>query len=391
MQDSIKVETYHSISSISIEEWEGLMPQVPDSLELFRFIERVGMAGYSFHSIVVRWDGRPVLYLPLFEVSLELCTMLDGLAQKCFAKLTPLFPRLLKPRILAVGFVEGEWSAVGVDYSVSPEIKEKAWSLALSALNNLGDKLDYDLMLYLNFLDEQENSVLPESILHGFKEIMSYPSAILPITYSSVEEYLNSLSKGTRKDLKRKIKKSEKLKIIHTREIGPWLDTVYRLYCSYVAKYDFKFGVEGRDYFANICTSVPGAEFVLYFLGDRLLAFNLVVASEKALIDKHYAMEPDGRGYAIYFASWLENIRYCIEKGIPLYMSGPGNEATKAYLGGKFLASVTMFKHRNWLMHRILALCSPLIAYKPDIAVDEILLNPKDIAILGKHLERMAS
>jgi hypothetical protein len=59
--------------------------------------------------------------------------------------------------------------------------------------------------------------------------------------------------------------------------------------------------------------------------------------------------------------SWLENIRICVERGIPLYHAGQGVEKTKAHLGAKLIPMYLLFKHRQPLINRFLV-ASPAVS-----------------------------
>ena len=61
-----------------------------------------------------------------------------------------------------------------------------------------------------------------------------------------------------------------------------------------------------------------------------------------------------GRKYNLYVLSWLENVRTCVERKIPLYYAGQGTEKTKAHLGATFIPSFILFKHRQPVFDRLL-------------------------------------
>jgi hypothetical protein len=61
-----------------------------------------------------------------------------------------------------------------------------------------------------------------------------------------------------------------------------------------------------------------------------------------------------GRKYNIYVLSWLENVRTCVERKIPLYYAGQGAEKTKAHLGATLIPNFILFKHRLPVIDRLL-------------------------------------
>ena len=124
------------------------------------------------------------------------------------------------------------------------------------------------------------------------------------------------------------------------------------------------FGAHNRLFFEKICERVPGAEYTLYFVREELAAFNLLVVKPEAMVDKNFCMDYElGRKYHLYVLSWLENIRNCAERGIPLYDAGQGVEKTKAHLGAALIPMYLLFKHRQSVIHRFLV-ASPAMSEK---------------------------
>src|SRR5438128_1537444 len=103
------------LDSFSSEELKRLFRHLPDAAETLQLMQRSGFDGFRFHSIVVRQENKPILFLPLCEASFNLSTFLDGGLKKIMAALAWLLPGLFCPRILGVGLVEGEWGAIGWD------------------------------------------------------------------------------------------------------------------------------------------------------------------------------------------------------------------------------------------------------------------------------------
>jgi len=94
---------------------------------------------------------------------------------------------------------------------------------------------------------------------------------------------------------------------------------------------------------------------VTYWLRDRLVAFNLVLHDGRRLLDKFLGMDYTvAHEHNLYFCSWFENVRYCIEHRIPLYQSGQGLHAVKRRLGSRLSANWLWYRHRNRMLDGIL-------------------------------------
>lgn len=246
----------------------------------------------------------------------------------------------------------GEWSEIGVDPQVDAGTLEAAWEMALGALQALATELKSDITAFYNF---NHHGKLPGEVLRSFNRVRCLPCARLPITFRSLEEYVSGLSRNTRKDLRRKMRVSHEVRVIRSRNISPFLDRIYKLYRQTVERCAMALGVHNRLFLEKVCERVPGAEYTLYFVREELVAFNLLVVKKEAMVDKYFCMDYElGRKYNLYFLSWLENIRYCVEQGIPLYHAGQGAEKTKARLGATSIPSLILFKHRRPAVDRFL-------------------------------------
>jgi hypothetical protein len=336
-----------------------LFPEPSIAAPLLLLLEESGVEGFSLGSIVVFNDEAPILLLPLFETRFDLSTFAEGWTRKSLNAAGRLMPSIFQPRVLGVGLVEGEWSEIGIDPQIDVNTLDAAWELVFGTLQTLAVEHKNDMVALYNF---NQYGKLPEDAGNKFNRVPFRPCARLSIDFSSMEEYLSRLSRAARKDLHRKMRVAPEVRIIRSRTISPYLDRIYQLYQKTVARSPMALGVHNRLFFDKICERVPGAEYRLYFVQDDLVAFNLLFVKPKALVDKYFCMDyGPGRKYNLYVLSWLENVRTCVERKIPLYYSGQGAEKTKAHLGATFIPSFILFKHRHPVFDRLLVWQSAVI------------------------------
>ena len=251
-----------------------------------------------------------------------------------------------------MGLVEGEWSEIGIDPHIDEGTLDAACTMAFDALQTLAAELKSDIVALYNF---NQYGNLPGEVFKKFNQVQYRSCARLPINFNSMEEYLSGLSRAARKDLRRKMRVAPEVRVIRSRTISPFLDRIYTLYLETVERSPMALGAHNRLFFEKICERVPGAEYTLYFVQEELAAFNLLVVKQEAMVDIYFCMDHDlGRKYNLYVLSWLENVRTCVERKIPLYYAGQGTEKTKAHLGATFIPSFILFKHRLPVFDRLL-------------------------------------
>ncbi len=375
MATELVCEIHPRLDAVSAEEWRRLFPDLPDSLEMIRLLQRCGIEGFVFHSIVVRWRDRPLLLLPLFETDYHLSGLVDVRAKRAVDLVMRGFPCLRSVRLLGVGFVESEWGQVGVDRQVSRPMLGMAWDLALRALDALGHGLGADVTAFINFTT-QSGRMLPMAQLERFSQMAGLPFAQLSVRYTQPAQYIASLSANMRSSLRRKLRKAQGVRVVRTREPGPWLDAIYEFYLETFRRSDITFSQQPREFFQSVCQWLEDAVYALYFVGDRLAGFRLQIVRPDCLLDKYFGMDRVlGREHNLYFVSWFKDVEYCIAQGIRFYHAGLTEEETKARLGAQLIPSRILFRHRQSVVHRILTMLARYFAYRPAMALPAVHLG----------------
>jgi hypothetical protein len=344
---------------LSKAEWESLFHDHPLPFADISLGMDAGMDGLVYRFILVRKAGKLVLAIPIFECTFDVSAMVRGRTRMAVRWLGTIARPMLRPRLLGIGLVEGEWGSIGVARDADPGTMTEAWRLAGAAFEVEASRTRAQMLVLLD-LGPDALPRLPDCFRARFEPVGTSPCARLPLPFSSLEEYLATLSRTTRQKLRRRVRAAaQHVRVERTRNISPHLDTVYRLYRDTVDRAPVSLGVHRRTYFERVCRDVEGAEFVLYWLDGALIAFNLVIAHGGTLLDKYFCMDPGpGREHNLYFVSWMENIQSAIARGLTLYHAGQGAEETKAHMGCEFVRTTTMFRHTNPLAHRVLACLS---------------------------------
>ena len=190
------------------------------------------------------------------------------------------------------------------------------------------------------------------------------PTAWLNIDFASIDEYLSRLSSSTRKDMRRKLRSSDRLRLEYKTNVDDVLAEIMTLYHDTRNRSEWQFEELTPGYFQGVLARMPERSFcTLYYAGNQLLAANLLIHDEHTLLDKFFCMNGEyGRPYNLYFLSWFTNIRFCLERGLMRYQSGQAYYENKLRLGSRLTRNTIYFKHRNMLAQGLLRFAAPLLS-----------------------------
>jgi hypothetical protein len=370
MSQAITYEINDLLQPLSEYEWERFFPGHPDSAALIKLMGKSGIEGFELRTIVARLDGEPVLVMPIFLTNFPLAFALGGKAKQICLSLQRYLPTLLKPKVIAVGFVEGEWGQIGVNPRIPKNIVDCALAGSLDFLEAIAETFAVHAVAFKDFVWPQQ-ALLPASIAQRFATAGSMPYCQLPVDFSSLEDYLNGLPREVRQELNGKLAQAAHVEIRYTTEIGIWLDQIYGFYLLQVKDTEIK---HARSYFAEVCRHVHGAQYILFLADEQLIGFNLIVQRGDMLVDKCVGIDPElGRANQVYALAFMEKIRYCTSHGIKLMHLGAASEGMKVRMGAYTLPTCVMFRHRNPLIQWALTRFAGALSYKP-----EALCTPAD-------------
>ena len=352
----ITINAHPSIDAFAPIEWNRLFPHEREDHAYLRAIEHAGLAGFRYLYFAVREGKRLLAATPAFITDYRLDTTMQGGVRRTVQALAKVLPRLLRIPMLSLGSPVTERCRIGFAPDSAPE-QHVAWLDAIlarmediAAAERLG-------MLAVKDAPLAEPAWQQACPRHGLRALPGLPGAMLDIRWHDIDGYLDSLGAATRKDLRRKRRAGENLRIEWRTNLDGIADDVQRLYRETLARAQFSFEELTPAYFFNVLRGMPGRAYcVTYSEGERLLAFNLVLRDTECLLDKFLGMDRAAMDrYNLYHVSWLENVRYCIDEGIGVYESGQGLHREKARLGSALQPNVLWYRHRNRFVDGVFA------------------------------------
>lgn len=344
-----------SIDEVSAEQWKRLFPPSLENYLFFKTIEESNLKDFSFYYILVYKNDSLVGIAPCFNMVYSLATTVQGYLKNIFLLLGRLCPGLFNLKTIICGSPATEGS-IGIAEENKSEILE-------AILNKMKQIAKQEHAFAVAFKDFPEYYVpLLNPLVHkGFCKMRGYPAVKIDLHFNSFEEYLKTLSRSSRKSLRRKFRKVSALKKIEcevTNSIHHCLDEAYRLYQQVFNKSEVHFEEYTMEFLKKISDNMPQeVKYFLWRIEGKLVAFNLCLASEDTLIDEFLGLDYSvAYQYSLYFITFRDIITWCIENGIKKYESGALAYETKRRLGHIFIPLFIYASFTNKFLNRFIKL-----------------------------------
>lgn len=353
-----------SVADIDAAAWDACLPGEAECHAYYVACETAAAAsgiGLRMAAIVVEAEGEIVAVAPFFRLNYRLDTPLQGRMRRLGDALFRHLPGLVTLKALCVGSPYAERCHLGFAARLDAAGRAAAFACVAEALQRQVTLERAHLSVWKDLapVEDREAGFLPEL---GFAQITSLPVAVLDLPYADEAAYLASLSAPTRKDIRRKLAKADNVRIEFRSDISALADQIDSLYEETRAQSGLDYGdleLLPPGYFAAISRALgERAVFALYWVGQELAAFNLLLVEADRVIDKFLGMRyPLAREHNLYVVSWMANIRFCLDRGIKLFQSGQTAYASKLRFGSRLVPSTIYVRHRaaplQWVLRRL--------------------------------------
>ncbi len=358
-----EVDIGYSAAKFSEETWKSLLKDDLEGYRLHLAFDSANVEGFKTGYIAVKKNQVIVCLAPFFITDYHLDTTVQGKLKTLLQKVRQKIPFLMRIKILCVGspVTDACKMTMHPDYPYDPGILQalneqlqKVAAKAGASVIAFKDVLARDLQKY----GEKLNQL-------GYSAVKNMPVAVNTIDFDTLEDYYASLSYATRKDLRRKLRKSAQIDIREYQGVPPNIDEIYALYLQTYEKSDLKFEKLTPTFFEFVGGLMPeNTRFVLYYSGQQLIAFNMLLHNTHTLMDKYIGMhQPLAAEHNIYFLSWMHNMEMCLRDGFTQFQSGQASYEVKKRLGASLEDTYILFKHTNRLLNQPLICLAKLLSY----------------------------
>ena len=185
------------------------------------------------------------------------------------------------------------------------------------------------------------------------------PTTRLALHYEDWDDYFRTLSKATRKDLRRKFRKAARAPTIEMEvvaDITPWLEEIYPLYLAVHERSPLKFETLTKDYFRAVAHRMPErARFFIWRQSDKIVAFSFCLVCGEAIYDECIGLDYDvAFDLHLYFYTLRDIISWALQQGLKYYYSNPLNYEPKLHLDCELVPLDLYVRHANPLLNPIL-------------------------------------
>jgi predicted N-acyltransferase len=367
-----------SVADVDAAAWDACLPGEAECHAYYVACETAAAAsgiGLRAAAITVEADGAVVAVVPFFRLNYRLDTPLQGRLRSLGEALFRHLPGLVTLKAICVGSPYAERCHLGFAPQLDAAGRASAFACIGEALQRqvVAEGAHLSVWKDLAPAEDRAASVLPRS---GFARLASLPVAALDLPYADEAAYLASLSAATRKDVRRKLAKAAGVRIEFRSDISALAGEIDSLYEETRAQSGLDYGdleLLPPGYFAAVSRALGDrAVFALYWVGEELAAFNLLLVEADRVIDKFLGMRyPLARDHNLYVVSWMANIRFCLGRGIRLFQSGQTAYASKLRFGSRLVPSTIYVRHRRAPLQWVLRCVSPWIGFDrfdPDLA-----------------------
>ncbi len=299
----------------------------------YKVFQDSAIENFDFGYFVVRRDGERVAVAPYFVTRYRVNTTLaEGRLKRMLGWLSFHIACVGHPSA-DLGMIDGETSAE-VLQAINAELFKRA---AVVAYKDFGADLP----------------------LTGFSREPNLPVARLAIA----GDFYSALSGPARRALRRRQRKAGMLRIEECDSYpAEQADRIHALYLQTLARAEMVLERLTPLFFANIA---PLGKYVLYWEGDTLIGFTLLICKGRTMLAKYLGMDyARARRYGLYFVMLLNQIDICVRDGYTIYQTGQSAYDFKVRLGSRLIPTFIYFRHRNPLMHKVLTAIMRMAAYR---------------------------
>jgi predicted N-acyltransferase len=337
------------------DTWKRAVQNCCKDHRYYEIVEETLEGGFEYHYLLLEDDSGNVRAIqPVFFLRQNLVEGVPGKIRSVVDAVRKIFPRFLTMRVLMAGCAAGAG-----DLGVCDE-KDELWvANALRASLRTYARQNKASLVVLKDFPVEYRAALGTFTSNGYARIPSMPMTRLPLhDFQDWDEYFRTLSKATRKDLRRKFRKAErapKIDMELVNEITPYVDEIHPLYLQVHERSPYKFETLTKDYFRAVSDRMPErARFFIWRQSGRIVAFSFCLVCDDAIYDECIGLDYRvALDLHLYFYTLRDIISWSLQQGLKFYYSNPLNYEPKLHLDCELVPLDLYVMHTNAFLNPI--------------------------------------
>ncbi len=320
----------------------------------YEIVEETLQNDFEHHYLLLEdSSGNVRAVQPVFFVRQNLVEGVPGKIRSVVDLVRKILPHFLTMRVLMVGCGAGAGDLGACDE------KDETWTAdALRVSLRSFARQNRASLVVLKDFSAIYRSALETFRLNDYARIPSMPMARLPLRYENWDEYFRTLSKATRKDLRRKFHKAEratKIEMEVVSDIAPFVDEIYPLYLAVHERSPLKFETLTKDYFLAVAKRMPErARFFIWRQSGKIVAFSFCLVCGDAIYDECIGLDYSvALDLHLYFYTLRDIISWALQQRLKYYYSNPLNYEPKLHLDCELVPLDLYVRHTSAVLNPI--------------------------------------
>jgi Acetyltransferase (GNAT) domain len=336
------------------DAWKRALQNKCKDHRYYEIVEETLEGGFDYHYLLLEDHSRnPRAIQPVFFLRQNLVEGLPGKIRSIVDGVRRIFPRFLTLRVLMVG------SSAGTGHLGACNEKDEPWvANALQAtLRTYARRNKASLVVFKDFRANYRSALEPLRS-NGYARIPSMPMTRLALPYANWDEYFSTLSKATRKDLRRKFRKTErapKIEMEMVHDVAPLVDEIHPLYLAVHERSPLKFETLTKEYFRTVAQRMPDrARFFIWRQNGKIVAFSFCLICGDAIYDECIGLDYSvALDLHLYFYTLRDIISWALQHRLKYYYSNPLNYEPKLHLDCELVPLDLYVMHTSPLLNPI--------------------------------------
>jgi predicted N-acyltransferase len=335
------------------DPWPAALRSLSKDHRFYEIIDETLECGFEHHYLILEDENGVARGVqPMFVVRQNLVEGVPALHAPV-AAMRKRFPRFLTMRVLMVGCAVGD-GHLGVCAGGDEEWLVRALA---ATLREVARHLNASLIVFKDF-PARYRDALSSLTAAGYTRVPSMPMTRLALRHRDFEEYLNTLGRSTRKDLRRKFRRAEKAPPITLQvltDVSSIAHDLHQLYRQVHERSELKFETLTQGYFRSLGERMPDrTRFFIWRQEGRAVAFTCALVHGDTIYDECLGLD---YGVALdlhlYFYTFRDIIRWSLAHGLRWYCSSPLHYQPKLHLGCELMPLDLYVMHTSPVLNPI--------------------------------------